>query len=583
MEEKKNTEKWRDPTDTIRNICCVCKKEMTKFKEGFARKFPLWWAELLVIGVLVLIFVFMFQLEKTHIASQTYEKNQTMLNGVYKSAAKWEGESVMTNHDLRMLMADVMEYHPGNQSDAGFYLGFFTQNGTPKFQSFDRNLMVLCQMHNTSMEDVYFSLDEVFLKEDVERYLDAAELYNVVDAVEGYVLSSGEFAPTKVVFKSYHEGVTEDFVLEVPAWERDYQLGDTRDGYQLVIYNQETTSASAGENVEVVNCYIDIYNTEEHQNDAAWELLGNTLNRKGDLTEYCYAKGGFSADGSFLSASECCVEFSGGGVYGILTMTFPLNQMALTSTALWSRMFCMIVVLQGGACVGFFLRRRMKKQKAHMDHMKNVFINAMAHEMKTPAAVIKNSTECILADIHPEKHRHYVEMIAKETEHMNDLLTKMLLYTRTVDSVYKLYKVPVDLYKMINDVTASYEEWCKNRSVNIVVHNLGMDEVFADVDLLKMAVDNFISNAVRYGKADSTITIGLCGRRFTIHNKCEPLTKEQTERIWEPLYVIDEARTATDSSAGMGLAICKNILELHDAHYGVENVEDGVRFYFELP
>ena len=263
-------------------------------------------------------------------------------------------------------------------------------------------------------------------------------------------------------------------------------------------------------------------------------------------------------------------------------MVFPINKMALTSYFLWVRMTSLIIVIQGGAIIGFILRRKMKKKQAQLDHMRNTFINAMAHEMKTPAAVIKNSSECILEEICPEKNRHYVEMISKETDHMSELISKMLVYTRTADSVQGLRLAAVALPEMTKAVCDSYQLAMEQRGLTLRVENLGMDTVFAEADLIKMVIDNYVSNAVRYAKDGSEIVIAFCKNRFQISNQCEKLTPEQMERIWEPMYVIDESRTRTDGSAGMGLAICKNILELHQAKYGVENTNDGVRFFFEL-
>ena len=65
-----------------------------------------------------------------------------------------------------------------------------------------------------------------------------------------------------------------------------------------------------------------------------------------------------------------------------------------------------------------------------------------------------------------------------------------------------------------------------------------------------------------------------------IYNKGENISKEEGKELWELLYKGDMSRSRDENSSGMGLAICRQILELHNFKYGFENKEDGVEFYF---
>ena len=72
------------------------------------------------------------------------------------------------------------------------------------------------------------------------------------------------------------------------------------------------------------------------------------------------------------------------------------------------------------------------EEREELNKTRNLFINAMAHEMKTPNAVILNSTEMLIENVNPEKQHKYLRMIEDESKHMNNLLNQMLIYTRTI-------------------------------------------------------------------------------------------------------------------------------------------------------
>ena len=220
----------------------------------------------------------------------------------------------------------------------------------------------------------------------------------------------------------------------------------------------------------------------------------------------------------------------------------------------------------------FYIKYIHKKQQ--LEDIRNTFINAMAHEMKTPASVIMNSTEMIQENINPDKHDHYLDMIQKEANHLNELLVSMLEYTRT-NKGYKIQKTKVNLYKLVIDSLSHYQEY---DSITVKVDIDENIEIEMDEPLMHMVIDNFISNAYDYAK--SNIIIEYKNKVFSITNDGELISKDAIDHIWEPLYKEDTSRN-NRSKTGMGLSIASNILQLHHFKYGVKQNSHQVSFYFE--
>ena len=99
---------------------------------------------------------------------------------------------------------------------------------------------------------------------------------------------------------------------------------------------------------------------------------------------------------------------------------------------------------------------------------------------------------------------------------------------------------------------------------------------------------NLINNAINYTGADKTVTVCQTVTekevRIDISDTGEGIPEEQIPLIWDRYYKVDRVHKTSRIGTGLGLSIVKNILELHNAQYGVESkVGDGSRFWFTLP
>ena len=206
----------------------------------------------------------------------------------------------------------------------------------------------------------------------------------------------------------------------------------------------------------------------------------------------------------------------------------------------------------------------------------------MAHEMKTPAAVIKNSAECLEDGIHLEKRAEYISMIQKEADHMNKLLMSMLTYTRLSDSSCNLHMEECSLQTMMRSCCDHYIEQIEKKSIQVIWDIVEEESAICDKKMLSMVMDNFLSNAVRFCIPGGVIRLSVARNYVSVYNEGIQIPEERKKEIWTPMYLIDDSRTKTGTTSGMGLAISAIILKAHHAAYGVENVEGGVKFYLSL-
>ncbi|MGL6221774.1 MAG: sensor histidine kinase, partial [Lacrimispora sphenoides] len=98
-------------------------------------------------------------------------------------------------------------------------------------------------------------------------------------------------------------------------------------------------------------------------------------------------------------------------------------------------------------------------------------------------------------------------------------------------------------------------------------------------------ITNFLSNAIRHTDNGHAIIITVNDNgqtaEISVENQGNPISEEDKKKIWDQFNRLESR--ASKSGTGLGLSISKEILELHQAAYGVENTKDGVCFFFSLP
>ncbi|MCR5793063.1 MAG: HAMP domain-containing histidine kinase [Lachnospiraceae bacterium] len=226
--------------------------------------------------------------------------------------------------------------------------------------------------------------------------------------------------------------------------------------------------------------------------------------------------------------------------------------------------------------------RKQQKERRSQKKVRELFLNAMAHELKTPAAVIQNTAEYLESGRRPEKQTHYLHVLQEEAMHVNQLLCQMLTYTRMNERKYTIHPEKTDLRQLIEKRLLIFQDLLEEKQEKVEIVDDKYGEVWCDRRLTEMVLDNMITNVLKYGVDGGKLRITLRDNGVFVYNDGPQLSDEALESVWSPMYREDEARKS-DGSSGMGLAISAEVLELQNGRYGVRNAENGVEFYFLLP
>ncbi len=232
------------------------------------------------------------------------------------------------------------------------------------------------------------------------------------------------------------------------------------------------------------------------------------------------------------------------------------------------------------------LKLDIEKERS-LESMRKEFVSSVSHEFKTPLGIIKGFAEGFKDNIAEEKREHYVDVILDEVEKMDELVMDLLELAKLESKAYDLNVENFVMAELIDEIGCRLNKSMEKKNVSLVIMHEDKDiQVQADRRRMEQVVTNIMGNAVRHTGNNGIIRV-LTEKRndglwIMIENSGEQIAEEDLQKIWERFYRAEKSRGRKAGGTGLGLSIVKNILELHGSDYGVENIADGVRFYFNI-
>lgn len=212
-------------------------------------------------------------------------------------------------------------------------------------------------------------------------------------------------------------------------------------------------------------------------------------------------------------------------------------------------------------------------------------VSAIAHELKTPLAVIHSYAEGLQAGIAKDKAAQYLSVILEETEQMDAMVLEMLDLSRLEAGKVRLSSDSFSLLSLTRSVFQKLELAAQAKALQIRFVIAEDFSILADEGRIGQVITNFATNAIKYTPAEGSIRIKIYRFNgfawFSIENDSPPLPQEVLSQIWDSFYRADTARSG--SGTGLGLAIAKSIIQLHRGSCFAQNTKAGVEFRFSLP
>lgn len=227
-----------------------------------------------------------------------------------------------------------------------------------------------------------------------------------------------------------------------------------------------------------------------------------------------------------------------------------------------------------------------------IEKMKTEFVSLAAHQLRTPLSVIKWSVN-MLKNGHFGKLNKKQSEIVKSTYNNNErlilLVNDLLNVTHLEEGVYLYKKTMTDIKDVVISLIDDYKDIIQKRKIIIDFYENGFfREMLLDSVKIKLAIQNLFDNAIKYSHENSKIEISLISNENNIEFKIKDfgigVPEDQQNKIFTKFFRGDNATKLREIGSGLGLFLCKNIIEAHGGKIWFESKENiETSFYFTLP
>ncbi len=225
------------------------------------------------------------------------------------------------------------------------------------------------------------------------------------------------------------------------------------------------------------------------------------------------------------------------------------------------------------------------------DWNRREMVSNVSHDLRTPLASLQGYLETLMmkeGQLTPDEQRHYLAIATRHGERLTKLVSELFDLAKLDARDVPLHVEPFSLGELVQDVAQKFQLAANNAGLQLET-NFAPDLPFvcADIGMIERVLENLIENALRYTPSGGRVTLALApvpgGVQVQVRDTGRGIREQDLPHIFERYYRVGD-QTDTPGCAGLGLAITRRILELHQSEIVVESTPgQGTAFRFVLP
>lgn len=238
-------------------------------------------------------------------------------------------------------------------------------------------------------------------------------------------------------------------------------------------------------------------------------------------------------------------------------------------------------------------RVRTHLQIRDLARLKDEFLSIASHDLKNPLSAMLGVTESLAEDFPigtpmTAAGQHLIDIAIRRTRHMIRIVTDFLDMQAAEQGHMVLRKAPIDLHRIAAQVLEDNRPYGTRKGITLTLLPGEPASILADEARLTQVIENLVSNAIKFGPRGSQVEIAIRLDEATVTLEVRDtglgIPPSDLEKLFVKHARLKNRPTGSETSSGLGLAFCKQVIELHGGRIGARNGERaGAVFWFELP
>ena len=253
--------------------------------------------------------------------------------------------------------------------------------------------------------------------------------------------------------------------------------------------------------------------------------------------------------------------------------------------------------------LGFYVRKQLETEEKlvramkrilnleKLDRLKTLFLSTVSHEIKTPITPIKAQLQMLLKGYFgrlTKEQKRTLIMILDNINRLNNLITDILDVSRIEAGTMKFVFIDVNLKSVVEEAFETMRQLAESKQIKYERYIEDVGTFTIDRGRITQIIVNLLNNAIKFTPAGGEVGIELKahkgGALVIVKDTGIGIPKNKLHDIFKPFYQIDSSYNRKFSGAGLGLSICKGIIEYHGGKIWAESeAGKGSQFYLFIP
>jgi two-component system sensor histidine kinase BaeS len=269
----------------------------------------------------------------------------------------------------------------------------------------------------------------------------------------------------------------------------------------------------------------------------------------------------------------------------------PVQQLIQGTRSLTSRKFSIRIDVNSSDELGQLAAdfNQMAHTLEQYEHLRQQWISDIAHELRTPLSILRGEIEAMQDGIR-ETNSQQLESLHDEVVHMSSLVGNLHDLSLAESAALHIKREPINLVRHVRACLRKFQPLFTERGIRMVDELGDMESIMisGDSDRLTQVFSNLLENTLRYTDSPGCLTVRRhCSTDHVLLQFADTKPAVPTEslgRLFDRLYRVDPSRSRTQGGSGLGLSICKTIVEAHDGTITAQHAAaGGLQIQIDIP